>query len=205
MPRCWLPWPGNTNATVGFFTASSSSSRSSSSGKRFSKMLATTERFCIPGSMASVAGTTTALRSGSMLRPVWSVKAVLAMEGVPSDGLRRLAVRRSAALFRADGLFADSGTTWNGMRGAAGAAAGAGAASSTTCALVPPMPKELTPARSGLACVFQVISSLLTKNGLLLRSIFGLSFWKLATGTSSRLWSIMSVLMKPVAPAAQFA
>jgi hypothetical protein len=49
-----------------------------------------------------------------------------------------------------------------------------GASSNTIWAFVPPIPNELTPARLGVAVLFQGRSSVFTKNGLFSKSIFGL-------------------------------
>ncbi len=51
-----------------------------------------------------------------------------------------------------------------------------GASSSTTCALVPPMPKELTPARRLPSIAGNGRSSPLTKNGVREKSMCGFGF-----------------------------
>ncbi len=59
-------------------------------------------------------------------------------------------------------------------RAKAASAVAAGASSSTTCALVPPKPKELTPARRGAAPRGQGRSVVLTKKGPPAKGISGL-------------------------------
>ena len=60
---------------------------------------------------------------------------------------------------------ADTVSTWTGRSGAGGPA-GAGGCSTTTCALVPPMPNELTPIRRGTPPVSHSRSSAFTTNGV---------------------------------------
>ena len=56
--------------------------------------------------------------------------------------------------------------------------AAAGASSRTACALVPPMPNELTPARRGRSAPFaQGVNAAFTKNGVDPKLIFGLGDW----------------------------
>ena len=50
----------------------------------------------------------------------------------------------------------------------------AGASSRTTCAFVPPIPKELTPARRGVLPAGQDLNLSLTKKGELSKSMFGI-------------------------------
>src|ERR1700684_1643295 len=84
------------------------------------------------------------------------------------------AASREAAASSAEGVFADKGRRCQ-RRGELAASTG-GASSSTTCALVPPMPKELTPARLGMPGVSQERNLALTKNGLESNSILGFGF-----------------------------
>ena len=60
---------------------------------------------------------------------------------------RRCAASRAVAASSAVAVRAESVSSCQGRRGWEGE--GAGAYSSTTCAFVPPMPNELTPARRG--------------------------------------------------------
>ncbi len=79
---------------------------------------------------------------------------------------------------------------------------GSGASSSTTWALVPPIPNELTPARRGWPSHSQARRRVFTKNGELSKSMFGLGLVKWRLGGSSPCRSESTVLMKPATPAA---
>jgi hypothetical protein len=67
--------------------------------------------------------------------------------------------------------------SWAGRDGAE-LEAKTGDSSNTTCALVPQKPKLLTPARQGKSFGFHSMSLLLTKNGLLAKSMRGLGVLK---------------------------
>ena len=71
-----------------------------------------------------------------------------------------------------------------------------------TCAFVPPMPNELTPARRGESPSLHALSFVLTKKGLLAKSMFGFSFSKCRLGGSCLCLSVCTVLIKPATPAA---
>ncbi|PSK61472.1 hypothetical protein B0E53_06632 [Micromonospora sp. MH33] len=71
--------------------------------------------------------------------------------------LSRWSARRLTAVSSADGVFAETCSRWAG-RIRRSARYAAGASSSTTCALVPPMPNELTPARRGPPSVSHLVS-----------------------------------------------
>src|SRR4030095_8146371 len=75
---------------------------------------------------------------------------------------------------------ADIGISWYGRDGPDGSTAGA--SSRTTCALVPPTPNELTPARRGTPSRSHTRCMWLTKNGLDWKSIcgFGVLKWRVA-------------------------
>ena len=77
-----------------------------------------------------------------------------------------------------------------------------GASSSTTCALVPPTPSELTPARRGAPPRAQSRSVALTKNGLLAKSISGFGASKCRLGGIWRCRSATTVLIRLATPAA---
>jgi hypothetical protein len=76
-----------------------------------------------------------------------------------------------------------------------------GASSSTTCALVPPAPNAVTPARRGPAASHGRRAAL-TKNGLASSASSGLGAAKLMVGGSSRCRSASTVLIRPAMPAA---
>src|SRR5688572_11192646 len=80
-----------------------------------------------------------------------------------------------------------------------GNAAGGGS-STIKCALVPPMPNELTQARRGLSPVHWS-SSVGTKNGEFAKSILGLGVRKLMLGGISPLLRQSAVLIRPATPA----
>mmetsp|Transcript_85991 Transcript_85991/g.256491 ORF Transcript_85991/g.256491 Transcript_85991/m.256491 type:complete len:260 (-) Transcript_85991:1130-1909(-) len=211
MPKYWLPWPGKTKATCGLLPASSSSSSSSTSGNCDCKTSAATERSsCTPSAFTT--GRTRAFLSGSPARPACSVYATRSRSsrGAPDD--RRASARRCPPACRASGVLAESGKTWKPQRvlrdpaAAASSPCHAGLASSRmTWALVPPMPKELTPARRGLPSTSQEQSSGFTKKGERSRLILGFSLAKFAVGAMDLLLNISSTLISPVAPAAQLA
>ncbi len=77
-----------------------------------------------------------------------------------------------------------------------------GASSSTTCALVPPTPNELTPARRGVARAASPGGRALTKNGLAAKSICGLGLSKCSAAGSTPCSSASAVLISPATPAA---
>ncbi|CAM3655202.1 hypothetical protein COSO111634_22085 [Corallococcus soli] len=141
---------------------------------------------------------TTALRNGNARRPVASVCATSASGS--SGCAWRCAASRCAACVTAAGVFADSRSNWTGFDGPESGRAGA--SSTTTCALVPPTPKELTPARRGSVPSGHAERFVWTKKGLLPKSIFGLGVWKCSVGGSSRCFSASTVLSRPATPAA---
>ncbi|CAM4512707.1 hypothetical protein MYXA107069_23860 [Myxococcus xanthus] len=161
MPTACAPWPGNRKATRRFRPASTAAglrSRSASSAP---------------------SAATTARRCSNERRPTFRVKAT---SSSASPGADSTCVASSRAITsRAEGVRADNVTTCNGRWPRAFSASG-GDSSSTTWALVPPMPKELTPARRGPFSRGHALSAVLTKNGLRSKSISGLarSKWRLA-------------------------
>ncbi|AKA09248.1 hypothetical protein SAZ_41495 [Streptomyces noursei ZPM] len=88
---------------------------------------------------------------------------------------RRCVARRSVASSRAVSVRPESSRRCQG-RSAVGAGR-AGASSRTAWALVPPVPKELTPARRGVSSVFQSVSSVQTWKGERTKSMSGLGRW----------------------------
>ena len=105
------------------------------------------------------------------------------------------------AFSRAASVWAESASSFHGRDGPEGSAIGA--SSRITWALVPPMPREVTPARRGTPSVSQSRSSVLTKNGLLAKSIcgFGRSKWRL--GGICRCSRASTALISPQTPAAE--
>src|SRR5688500_18250509 len=77
-----------------------------------------------------------------------------------------------------------------------------GASSKTTCAFVPPMPNELTPAFLKLFPRVQSRNWVFTKNGLLLKSMFRFGFVKWRLGGICLFFRERTVLIKPATPAA---
>ncbi len=101
----------------------------------------------------------------------------------------------------AGALRAETATSSIG-RDAAVRGGGGGASSSTACALVPPNPNELTPARRGPAPSRHGASSVWTRNGVLAKSILGDGCVTLIDGGSVRRCSASAVLIRLAAPAA---
>ncbi len=95
---------------------------------------------------------------------------------------------------------AESSRSCHGREGPEGALSGA--SSTTTWALVPPMPKELTPARRGSAPRGQSRSRSLTWKGVDAKSIFGLGVSKCRLGGICRCFRAITVLIRLAAPAA---
>ena len=96
---------------------------------------------------------------------------------------RRATAPRTAAPARAKaaGVLADRTSSTAGGAGGVSVVVGRGASSRTTCALVPPKPKELTPARRGRAEGSQGVSCTGTCSGRL-QSMWGLGRWKCRCG-----------------------
>ena len=182
MSGCCEPWPGKRNATGGVDSSAEASGSAAVSARTASSW--------VPA--------TTARRKGNALRPVASVWATSASES--SGCAWRCAASRSAACARAAGVFADSVRSWRGFDGPE--AGRAGASSSTTCALVPPTPNELTPARRGPVPSGHAERFAWTKKGLRGKSILGLGVSKCSVGGSSRCFSASTVLSSPATPAA---
>src|SRR5262249_56543275 len=98
---------------------------------------------------------------------------------------RRYSARLRLAASRAAALLAETVRSWHSRELPDGARSGA--SSRTTCALVPPIPREVTPARRGIPAIrSQARSSVLTKNGLFSKSISGFGFEKLRLGGRRR-------------------
>src|SRR5690606_19343226 len=76
-----------------------------------------------------------------------------------------------------------------------------GYSSSTTCTLVPPIPKELTPALRMLSDS-QLRNLSFTKNGLFSKSMVGFGFLNPIDGGNCLLCNDSTVLIKPTMPAA---
>ncbi len=129
MPTYWAPWPGNSKAT---------GARSPATGPDPMERSAATRSFA-PFPTATARWPKGCLRHAS----------VYAASSRSVSGWRsRCSARRRALSVSACGVFPDRASSRTGRPGPEGAA-GSGASSRTTCTLVPPMPKELTPARRG--------------------------------------------------------
>src|SRR3546814_8858408 len=99
------------------------------------------------------------------------------------------------ALFRADSVS-------NCGPRAGSELARAGACYITTCALVPPTPSALTPARRGASPSGHAVIAALTTNGEAAKSMDGLGSLKCRLAGMQRCCSDSAVLITPVAPAA---
>ncbi len=114
----------------------------------------------------------------------------------------------AAISVRASGLRALSGRTLQARAappaaGEAGAGETAGGASSrTTWALVPPKPKELTPARAGPSWSGQGTARVGISYGRVAGSMAGLRFSRLMWGGMVRCLRLRTVLISPATPAA---
>ena len=165
IPSHCAPWPGNTNTTlpgplpaacprttpagVSPLAASASAARNSSRERA-----------------------ATASRCSSALRVVAALKATSAS---PSSGCAsRCAASRAACALTAAALLPDTTTSSADRAGASTTGATTGASSSTTCALVPLMPKELTAAKRGRFVRGQAIGSRATLTGSVSHGRFGL-------------------------------
>ena len=80
--------------------------------------------------------------------------------------------------------------------------AGAGASSSTTCAFVPEIPNEFTPARAGPSCAGHGVAVVGTEKGISLHGMFGFGVTKCRFGGIVRCDRQSVVLMRPAIPAA---
>ena len=187
MPACWLPWPLKRKATSRSPPSWRPARRPARCESRSSD-----HRCC-------VSATTTARRCAKACRPTCSVHATSA-SGC-SGWASRCAASRAVAASRADSLRADSTSSCGPRR--SGSAVRAGASSSTTCALVPPMPKELTPARRGRRPrTARVPRRRWHRTGCVSSRSAGFGLLKLTSGGSSRCCSASTVLMRPATPAA---
>jgi hypothetical protein len=142
---------------------------------------------------------TSTRRCSKARRPCFSVQAMSA-SGC-SGWARRCAARRDDASPRADWLRAERVMSWKGQSDGADAAT-AGASCTTTCALVPPTPKEFTPARRGPLRRVQSVSLSLTRNGLFSKSMAGFGASKLRLGGIWPWCSASVVLIRLATPAA---
>ncbi|MCY1214156.1 hypothetical protein D9M72_259620 [compost metagenome] len=186
MPGYCAPWPGNISTGCGARSAIRSLTRHAVFSER-------------KASMACAASpATTARRKAWALRPTHRVNAASARQSPGCSS--RCVASRCVATASAASERADSASTWT--PGCVVRACRAGASSSTTCALVPPTPNELTPARRGRSARGHGCSWLLTWNGVRAKSIAGFGAVKCAVGGISSWCSDSAVLMRPAAPAA---
>ncbi|MNV64020.1 hypothetical protein D3C71_1566450 [compost metagenome] len=185
---CCAPCPGNRNATLG--------------DRDSTRPLAwcNGSRPCSARTAPAWSCASTAVRWSNRRRPAFKVCAAAVSE--ICSGAWRWPARRSAMVCTAAALRAESRSRCGRWAAAACTAGRCGASSTTTCALVPPMPKELTPARRGCAPMGHARASVLTKNGLAPKSICGLGVSKFRLGGRVACLSAITVLMSPVTPAA---
>ena len=168
IPGCCAPWPGKRKATPASWLADSRSMTARPSAPRKSCAASS-------GSLA-----TTARRCAMRERPTPSVQATSARSMSLFDWRWSASCRdwRSTAA----AVLALSVSTCGPCPAVAGRTAASGASSSTTWALVPPSPNELTAARRGRSERFHGRSSVFTKKGLPAKSICGLGDSKLMLG-----------------------
>ncbi len=135
MPTCWVPCPENMNATTGSLTALATEAPAAGS---------TAASAVSPALARDRSAATTAARYSKPERVVASEKA-----RSPRSTLSTVDVSCAARARRAAGVRPDtrSGAAARGRRSGSSAGSGAGACSTMTCALVPLMPNDETPAR----------------------------------------------------------
>ncbi len=153
MPAYCAPWPENSQATLGV-----------------PALPLTSRRGVVSAATASAASVaTTAARCAYVRRPARSVWATSARSASPPS---RCPASRDTAASSADDVRADSSSRCASRGWAVGSGAG-GACSTSTCAFVPPMPKELTPARRGKPFVSHLVSDETTLKGFVPKSMRG--------------------------------
>src|SRR5580698_3344294 len=156
-PYC-APWPENRNTT----------------GIPFSDAIPEITRFEVGRRRALVASIrsqqTMARRTPKPLRPTWQVYAASA-KFVEFSERWRARLRHSASTAEDD--FADRVRSCQGRESPEVVS---GASSRFACALVPPIPSAVTPARRGWPFDSQGRSRVFTKNGVLLKSMSGFGF-----------------------------
>ncbi len=191
MPVRWAPWPVKTTPSRPGWTAPETTPCAGVPAVSASR----------PASSAARSSPSTTARWSKTVREVRSEAPTSA---VCRDSSAATAVRSrstcavSASLVRAE---TTQGVT-TGSSPRTGRGAGAGAAVRTTWALVPPMPKEETPAtRSSPGCG-QSVSSRWTARPSSPRGIFGLAVSKLRLGGICPWSRASSVLSRPTMPAA---
>ena len=154
------PPPENRNTTVGTVPA-----RSLETTRRGSRRRSTSTASCVPPHTDRAA-----------LRECRDARLLQRERRRPPDRCRgggaTWSASRSVAASSADWLRAESSSSVRLVPVGDGSAAGA--SSTTTCALVPPTPRALTPARRGWPWTVQSFSAALTKNGVAAKSIAGL-------------------------------
>ena len=171
---------------VGMITGSSRSGLSSRAGSSTARA----------ASRASTA--TTARRTACAVRPCCRVAAPQANSTSPVRVNHR--PRRSAASWQAWASRPDQSTSCG--PGAVNGRSPSGASASTTCALLPPMPSELTPARRGRAPVLgHERSSRTGSNGPAWRLSLGLTVRRFIVGGNCSRSSASTALMNPMIPA----
>ncbi len=130
-------------------------------------------------------------------RKVWATSASGTSGWAARNSARFRVAASSAAADRAD-------QTSKLLEGCGRARSGnAGASSSTTCALVPPMPNELTPARRGPRPAGQGRATPLTTNGLVAKWHLGLGVWKCPVGGRTAWRTACAAVIRPAMPAAE--
>ncbi|CAM4176439.1 hypothetical protein COSO111634_34430 [Corallococcus soli] len=190
MPTDWAPWPGKRKATR------------REGGASRSRTVDVVPGFRSASTSPVTSSATTVRRTSKPLRPTLRVKATSARS--TSARASTASARERVTASSAAGVRADSVTSCLERRGPCSLEAGSrgGASSNTTCALVPPMPNELTAARRGPWVRSHGRSVVFTKKGLRAKSISGLGCSKWRLGGTSAWCSASAALMRPAMPAA---
>src|ERR1039457_5193165 len=144
---------------------------------------------------------TTNVRTGWCSRCRAAARQTRRSAGAP--GSSSITAYAPARACKASGLRADNASSRGEPSSTAGSAAGqAGACSRTACALVPPTPKELTPARRGPACSGNGTSSVGTRSGSLANGMLGFGRAKCRFGGMRPCSRHKLALINPATPAA---
>ena len=190
IPAYCAPCPGNRKATRG-------ARRDKGVRPRTTRGDAAPVSHCPSSSRASaLLVVTMASRSSSCARPVLAVKQTSAN---PSPWASR-AWYRWARSRRAGSVFAESVSACAARSGAGTVADVVGAASTSTCALVPLKPNELTPARRRPAG--HALRAVTTATGSVAHAMCGLGLRRCRCGGISSCWSESTTLIRPATPAA---
>ena len=201
MPRYCEPSPGNRKASL-----PSSRSAAKNAPARVDQALVCGSRSLgnAPANALASASRDLATIASRAAPPRSAAASAAAISSSCQPGLRcSAAASASQASASATGVAADSTHSSNGQRASsAGRLAAAGACSTMACVLMPPKPKESTPARRGAPSgAIQGMASVLTNSRVRSMPSSGLTASH-SVGGSTRWCSDRAVLIRPAMPAA---